>query len=211
MAASDVPRLRYQDIQSRAVDFLGKYHPDLDLPVPIERIAELKLGLDIVPVTGFHEACGVDAFTTTDMTEIHVDEYMQAQRETRYRFTLAHEIGHIVLHREYYKKHRWTSIDEWKRAMDEIDNEAWRWMEWHANVFAALVLMPDELFPDDVQSCEEMIALHDCDLRKRNPSAYEDFLAECLAQKFQVSPDAAGHHLRDWRKCGPFRKGQRKG
>ena len=87
--------------------------------------------------------------------------------------------------------------------MQRIDEEQWRWMEWHASVFAALVLMPDEIFPEEVRCCERTFAPHSCDLREKNPSAHDDFLAECLGQKFQVSPDAAGPHFRDWRKNGP--------
>jgi hypothetical protein len=35
-----------------AEDFLATYHPDLDLPIPIEEIIEIDLELDIVPMPG---------------------------------------------------------------------------------------------------------------------------------------------------------------
>jgi hypothetical protein len=41
--------LTYQQIGEIAQQFLQKYHPSFDIPVPIEAIIEFKLGLNIFP------------------------------------------------------------------------------------------------------------------------------------------------------------------
>ena len=68
--------------------------------------------------------------------------------ENRKRFTLAHELGHYFLHREYLTQ-KWHFIDDdntlynkpWYRDLtDEIKN-----MEEEANFFAAEILMPENV------------------------------------------------------------------
>jgi Zn-dependent peptidase ImmA (M78 family) len=70
----------------------------------------------------------------------------------RFRFVLAHELGHFVLHRKLSLD--WSRIDEPASAI----NDNWRhvgihvlrrtrstdrdWLEWQANTFAASLLMP---------------------------------------------------------------------
>ncbi len=38
------------DIEQLALDFLNKYNPNQQIPVPIEEIIELQLGLNIIPI-----------------------------------------------------------------------------------------------------------------------------------------------------------------
>lgn len=64
--------------------------------------------------------------------------------EHRLRFTIAHEIGHSVLHRGYLKKYVSNISDE---NFDLSNNENWfNRMEIQANKFAACLLMPKESF-----------------------------------------------------------------
>ena len=65
----------------------------------IEEIVEFDFRINIVPVLGLQREFEVEGFTSGDLKNIYVDEYTYTDRITRYRFTLAHEMGHIVLHR----------------------------------------------------------------------------------------------------------------
>jgi len=98
----DPPRLRWNDIREEAEKFRRKYvnPPDL-VPVPIIEIVELKLGLQPIPIADLMEI-DIDGFLTSDLKSIclDVDIYQNPRKETRLRFTLAHEIGHWVLHKE---------------------------------------------------------------------------------------------------------------
>jgi hypothetical protein len=88
------PKLRYEDIRRRADDFLATYHPSRALPIPVEEIIDLRLRVNIVPVLGLRQAFDVEAFTSSDCTEITVDEAIYNKQPHRYRFSLAHELGH---------------------------------------------------------------------------------------------------------------------
>ena len=50
----EAPFLGYEDVGKKAAEFLRKYHPTLELPVPIEKIVEFSLGLDIVPMPNLY-------------------------------------------------------------------------------------------------------------------------------------------------------------
>src|SRR5262245_3634449 len=102
--AIKVPFLPYEKLRSIADEFLRKHHQSGDLPVPIEKIVELQLRLDIVPVPGLQDEFEIDAFITSDLTEIRVDSFIQRKRQARYRFSLAHEVGHMLIHKDIFKE-----------------------------------------------------------------------------------------------------------
>lgn len=91
--------LSYDDLRRRAGDFLRTHHPAGEIPVPIEEIVEFHLGMDIIPVSGLHDAFEADGDIAGDLKSITVDVFVFRRRPTRYRFTLAHEVAHAVLHR----------------------------------------------------------------------------------------------------------------
>jgi Zn-dependent peptidase ImmA (M78 family) len=99
------------------------------------------LGINIIPVPGlidFH----VDAYTWGDMENIVVDKFFYDKQSRRYRFTLAHEMGHIILHAEILKRSQVASVEEYLDFVNDIGEEAHRWTEWQADCFAGLVLVP---------------------------------------------------------------------
>ena len=46
------PYLPYEKLRAVADEFLKQHHPSGELPIPIEKIVEFRLRLDIVPVPG---------------------------------------------------------------------------------------------------------------------------------------------------------------
>ena len=70
------PYHSYEDFRRRADEFLAKYHPAATMPDPIEEIIEFQLGMDIVPLQGLHGLIETDGFVTSDLREIHVDEFV---------------------------------------------------------------------------------------------------------------------------------------
>lgn len=70
-------------------------------------------------------------------------------RPNRYRFSLAHELAHRVLHKDIFSEVEFTDIAGWKAAMtDSIPEKAYGYLEWHANSFAGLVLVPPAQLQD---------------------------------------------------------------
>ena len=142
--ANDVtaPILSYEEINRRADEFLKEHERGSTLPVDIEAIAEFDLGLDIFPFPGLQETFDLEGFISGNLTMIYVDEFIYYQRPTRYRFTVAHEVGHYVIHSNLMAAIHPQSASEWKRFTLGIDEETYGWLEYQAYTFAAAVLMP---------------------------------------------------------------------
>ncbi len=86
-------------------DKLRAAHPaGGSLPVQILDLAEFDLGLDLVPVDGLREQLDIDALLMGDLRSILLDKraFMSPRLEYRLRFSVAHEIGHLILHRDIY-------------------------------------------------------------------------------------------------------------
>lgn len=107
------PYFSKEDLQARAEAFVAKRHASRTIPVPIELIVE-GMGIDIVPTPGLQLVCDVDAYTTWDLKWICVENFVYLNRPTRYRFSLAHEVGHIELHAAIFRAHRFHTAEEWK-------------------------------------------------------------------------------------------------
>lgn len=117
MVGMEVPFYNYETIVSEAKAFCEKYNPTRRCPCPIEEIVEFEFGVDIVPTPGLQKAYEVVAFTTRDLKQIWVDEFVFENRLSRYRFSLAHELAHIVLHPGVLQDASFTTIAEWKEVV----------------------------------------------------------------------------------------------
>lgn len=143
MVKVSVPFKDHGYIEKVAKAFLKKYHPEDTYPTPIEDIIELRMGIDIIPIPGLSEAIdGVGGFISSDLSNISIDKYVYMNVGTRARFTFAHEIGHAVMHAGVYKNQEFKSSEEWKDFMDNFPEKEWSWLEWQANQFAGLILVP---------------------------------------------------------------------
>jgi hypothetical protein len=148
-----VPFLKKEEIEEKASAFLARHLPRGIPPVPIEEILEIQMGVDIVPVRGLRDSIDKDGFVSSDMTTVSVDfdQYNLSRLEPRYRFTLAHEVGHIVLHRHILTRFSITGVSEWKVFVDGLSEEAWARFEFQANWFAGHVLVPSIWLKDTAE------------------------------------------------------------
>ena len=145
-----VPYLTEEEIRQKAAGFLAAAHPTGTIPIPIELIVE-KRGQDIVPLPGLHQNYQVDGCTSTDGSTVFVDQWMSQHRENRYRFTLAHELGHAVLHCGIFAEQEVgpQDLESWIELRDAVDESTWRRFEWQANVFAGHVLVPRDALREE--------------------------------------------------------------
>ncbi len=185
------PSLQPAQIERAANDFLAKYHPNLGIPIPIEHIIELQLGLDIIPVPGLRKAWDIDGFLTSDLSSIYVDEFVASNRQKRYRFTLAHEVGHFALHGEHYKQHSFNKVAEWKDWVASISDTEFGILESQANQFAGLVLAPPQKLRE---YCQPVMGIIRGQLGKLANSYSADELRQVLAMQltgeFEMSEEA---------------------
>lgn len=183
------PFLRYDDLRRHAETFLVQYHPTRSIPVPIEYIVESCFGIDIVPVPGLQDVIDTVAFLSNDMKEIRVDDWIYLKILNRYRFSLAHELGHLILHPEFYKELKFTNSKEWKHIITNvIPEKEYDWLEFHANSFAGLILVPSDklrgVFFDYVEKAQKHgIDFDDPETGVRETAEYH------IALSFEVSAD----------------------
>ena len=126
-------------------DRLRAAHPaGQSLPVRILDLAEFDLGLDLVPVDGLREQLDIDALLMGDLRSILLDKraFMSPRLEYRLRFSIAHEIGHLILHRDIYAGLQHATAAEWFDYISAIPEVEYGWVEWQAYEFAGRLLAP---------------------------------------------------------------------
>lgn len=131
-------------VQGEAERFLKQYHPLNTLPVPIEDIVELQMKIGLNVVKGIKQLVDTDAFINREFNEIFVDEHSFEKFPARTRFSIAHEIGHLVLHKDWYEQNGPKNIEDYLKYVDALDEQTYKYIERQANTFAGLVLIPTE-------------------------------------------------------------------
>lgn len=161
--------LRRRRIERVARDLLAR-HGVLTGPVNVKHIAEaekliVREGSLADGISGFIHQSG-------DRAIIGVNSDHSPARQ---RFTIAHELGHYLLH----------DVETWHvdrslmaiRYRNEVSSQGTDIDEREANCFAAEILMPQEFLQRDLEGCEAGDLLD------------EDFVWD-LAERYQVSPQA---------------------
>jgi len=188
----NVPHLTYNQLRAAAEAFLKRYHSSRKIPVPIEQIIEFQMGLDIVPLPGLLEAYDVDGFTSSDLSEISVDQFVYEHRLSRYRFTLAHEVGHVVLHAELFKAHRFRGVEAWKRFLMGVSELDYNRLEWQAYSFGGLVLVPGDVLQQELKVAAKQVKAQG--LSKETDFA-KALMTDIVATRFGVSCEVIERRL----------------
>ena len=145
------PDLKFSDVLKAANNFLSSYHLSSSLPIPIEEIVEHKMNISLFAIPNIKPLLGIDAFISADFTQLTVDENCFIKFPERTRFSIAHEIGHLVLHKEWYASHGPKNLADYLNFPDRIDNQAYKYIEIQAHTFAGLVLVPRKLLLEELR------------------------------------------------------------
>ena len=132
-------------IENKAIDFLKQYNPDSILPVPIEEILELKLNIRLVVYDGLENRFGVNGLINQSFDAIGIDQRIYQLQQERARFTMAEEVGHMVLHREWYAKHGPISFADSMEWHSSLDTKVYDYIERQAKTFAGYILAPSNV------------------------------------------------------------------
>lgn len=150
--------LRHQEIENATLclltDYGQKYGEVVDPPAPVEEILESHLGLtldfdDLAARLGLPDVLGA---TWIQDQRVLVDQSLDPTdnppKEGRYRFTLAHELGHWELHRHHFlASARQPSLFGEEAEPSIVCRTSTRKepMEWQADTFAGYLLMPKDM------------------------------------------------------------------
>ncbi len=133
-------------------DYAFRYGEIVEPPIDIEGIIESLLELDL-RFDDLKTSLGQDVLGATWIKERKVridqslDPTLNYQKEGRYRFTLAHEVGHWQLHRPIIeaKSLQHSLFDEATEPSIVCRSATKDPMEWQADSFAGYLLMPEFL------------------------------------------------------------------
>jgi Zn-dependent peptidase ImmA (M78 family) len=194
--AFKAPNLRRDDLERIADDFLSKYHSSRSIPVPIDRIIEKQFKIDIVPEPGLERNFDTVAYISSDLKTIAVDEYVYNKQPTRYRSSIAHELGHKYLHEGIYSEYNCRTIADWKKLVTEvIPNDQYYFLELQANIFAGLILVPTVPLTEEFENF--ILEANSSGIeREQLKRSGQQYVEDHLANYFEVSRDFIRHRLR---------------
>jgi hypothetical protein len=180
-------------------DRLRAAHPaGRSLPVKVLDLAEFDLGLDLVPADGLREQLDIEALLMGDLRSILVDRhaFMSPRLEYRLRFSVAHEIGHLILHRDIYGGLKHATAKEWFDYISAIADVEYGWVEWQAYEFAGRLLVPPEPLREAFQTAIQTAqAVGYADWLAADEAGL-DYIATRIAPRFGVSAEVIGKRLR---------------
>jgi hypothetical protein len=139
-----IPDRSYDELRMIAERFLAEHNPDGTIPIPVEEIIEFRLGLNIIPVPGLRKFFDIDGYVARSLRDISVDEYIQDSRPDHYRYVLAHELSHVLIHGEIVSQFEFDSIAAWKAAILGIHKEERSVYDGQAHELGTLILVPTD-------------------------------------------------------------------
>ena len=164
LAVAEAELLPMEQIECRATELLVSLPPHVwngaDLPIPVEEIADSQLGLLVLdredipcPPPGPDGESRISGLLIPARREIWIDADEARQWPARRRFTIAHEIGHWLLHRDrsgdgdetFCRATVVHAEDEEASVPTRKPKRDYPPAEVEANAFAAALLMPAPL------------------------------------------------------------------
>ena len=191
------PFIPRKKIWGYADKFRVKYWPPGKFPVDIEHIAEFELDLDIRPISGLQRECNTDALLLGDLKTIIVDTetYMNDRMENRIRYSLAHEIGHLILHPDVYSSIAHSSIPEWISFFQGIPDDQYTWMEQHAYEFAGRLLVSREKLIEELDKAVALAEESGFTEWDSSGDTAREYVAHGIARTFAVSEQVISKRL----------------
>lgn len=201
------PFLPYDSLRKVASEFLRQYHPAGTIPIPIDAIIDFRFQMEIVPIPGLLASYQIDSSISNDLTTIYIDEFVFKKRPTRYRFSLAHELSHKLIHAELFRQISFTDFSDWKETMNSIPAREYGWIESQAYSLAGLILVPSAPLAASYRTAEESAATAGISLRGMDADAAK-IVAAAIGKEFEVSGEVIRKRLRfdgicEWARTAP--------
>jgi len=193
-----VPFLNNKEIKDKVDLFRAKYCGKV-IPIDMEEIIELKLKIDIFPIPNLQNSFGIDAFITSDWSLIYIDElrFKDERFQNRLRFSLAHEIGHFILHKNIYNAFKIKNITDFYKWHNQIPQEQYSYLEIQANKFANYLLVPRNNLIIERDKALKIIKKKSISIEKMDRGMINSYISIYISKKFGVSEEVIQISLSD--------------
>ncbi len=132
----------YKQISEATEKVLAKYNLAQSFPIDIDNLVDNTLGINVIPFPYLYKDFGISAITSSDLEKMYVDEYLFMNLDQKYRFTLAHELGHRFIHKDIFRQAKIESLDTYREFLASLSDEEYYSLEYQADCFAGLFLVP---------------------------------------------------------------------
>lgn len=176
-----------QPVRLKAEEFISQHNPTRSFPFDIERFLE-GLGFSIVPVPRLRNLHSCDAYLGKDLEEISVDKHVYYNIPMRFRFSLAHELGHIIMHTEIFSSAEHSNMQEWASWRAGLDAQMVQNMEREATFFAGFILAPLIELREIFNETRESWSQRGREFINLDQSAEYEFYME-ISKNFEVSDE----------------------
>ena len=192
------PYIPKDRIWQEADGLRAKFTSGAKIPVNVLDMAEFDLGLEIVPADGLRERCDTEAILLGDLKTILVDKrsFTSPKQEYRLRYSVAHELGHYILHSEVYGQIRPPSAEAWFEFISNIPDEQYSWLESHAYEFAGRLLVPPDALGTSLREAMGIAERAGFKDWESDPDMVLDFLGTYMSKAFNVSATVISKRLR---------------
>lgn len=158
--------------------------------VDIERLILEKFKLKIESFADLRRRWDAYAFIDTTAKVIFIDAELmnEARLEKKYRFTLAEELAHFLIHRQLFTNCH--TVEDRMKIEEMLDERTEAYMESNAKALASAILMPKACVEPLVESLAGK-------LLDSEGHILEDRLVSALAEEYDVNFQAAKRRMRN--------------
>jgi hypothetical protein len=166
----------------------AQFWPSGEVPLEVEEIL-WAVGLRVEPIQSLRKAGDVDALLRGDLATVIVDadEYMDDRMLNRIRFSMAHELGHFILHADLYRGMAHDSIDAWSDFVERVPEEQWGFVELHAYEFAGRLLVPSDGVRTEITAAAKVAENAGFMKWDETGDAAREYMSNSIARTFGVS------------------------
>lgn len=191
------PFIEQQEIWRQADGFRSRVWPSNEIPIGVLEIVEFELDLEIRPISRLKEDNDIDALLLGNWKTIVVDQlqYMDERYANRLRFSMAHELGHYVLHQTVFQQMPRGSVQEWIEFMRDMPEKEYSFLEYHAYEFAGRFLVPPEALRREFDAAILLAEQNGMPRSQLQGDAHLQYLAKPVSRKFEVSSSVIERRL----------------
>ena len=182
------------EVWEKVEDLRSKYGTLSADKIPLDLISfvELDLRLDVIPYDLLKVDFGADAAVLADFSGFYIDgaifdriDLVRGAQLNRLRFSIAHELEHLFLHREQFEAASITTNEHFLDWLNEHNGRKYDF-EREANEFAGRLLVPVDI----LRECfEKMLPVMDAQYGRHvwvSNAEIRSKAAELIAPRFGV-------------------------